>query len=328
MARGRSILDGSTACVLDVGLGDRFARNSKGDQMSTELQMDVATLHETIATLGRELGGDTRDATQALYAPFHPAIPPQRVIRDVAYGTHPRQRLDVHLPATTPEGALPVLVFVHGGGFVAGDKGGPGRPLHDNIGRFAVEHGCIGVTMNYRFAPEHAFPAGAHDVASAVAFVSGMISSHGGDPARIVVMGHSAGAAHVATCVASPEISSRAAGLCAAVLSSGIYDPAALVGEVNTAYYGVDPSAWPAMASREGLCSTTLPLMFLVAEFDPTDFHRQAVLVATDYVDVHGRLPNLVIGKGHNHFSSPAHYGTVDNELANQVASFIESVTR
>jgi triacylglycerol lipase len=154
-----------------------------------------------------------------------------------------------------------------------------------------------------------------------------MISDYGGDPTHIVAMGHSAGAAHVASCVASSELSGRATGLCAAVLSSGIYDPAALLGEVSTAYYGEDSSAWPAMASREGLCSTTLPLMFIVAEHDPADFHRQAVLVAKDYVDVHGHLPNLVIGQGHNHFSSPAHYGTVDDELASQVARFVASVT-
>jgi hypothetical protein len=55
---------------------------------------------------------------------------------------------------------LPVLVFVHGGGFVGGSKGGPGQALHDNIGRFAVEHGLIGATINYRFAPEFKFPSG------------------------------------------------------------------------------------------------------------------------------------------------------------------------
>jgi triacylglycerol lipase len=296
--------------------------------MSTGLNVDVAALHDTIATLGRSLGGETLEATRALYAPFHPDTPPQRVIRDLSYGTHERQVLDLHLPVTAPTTALPVLVFVHGGGFVGGDKGGPGRALHDNVGRFAVESGFVGATINYRFAPGHAFPAGAQDVAAAVAYLSGIVSEHGGDPTRIVAMGHSAGAAHVASCVADPEIATHASGLCAAVLSSGIYDPAALWGEVSTAYYGEDETAWPQMASRPGLCATSLPLMFIVAQHDPPDFHRQAVIVAHDYTEAHHHLPGFVIGIGHNHFSSPAHYGTVDDELSSQVARFVAEVTR
>lgn len=289
---------------------------------------EIDDLHAAIGRLGRSLGLETRDATQALYAPLHPAEPPQRVLRDLAYGWHPRQVLDLHLPTSVPAGSLPVLVFVHGGGFVAGDKGGPGRPLHDNIGRFAVEHGFIGATTNYRLAPEFTYPAGAEDVAAAVAFLSVEVASHGGDPTRIVVMGHSAGAAHVATCVATPELREGATGLCAAVLSSGIFDPAALRNEVSTAYYGQHADAWAGMASRPGLVECPLPLMFLVAEHDPADFHRQAALVLADYVEARGHLPMIAIGRGHNHFSSPAHYGTVDDELSSQVARFIEDATR
>jgi triacylglycerol lipase len=248
-------------------------------------------------------------------------------VRDLAYGPHPRNVLDLHLPSETAASPLPVLVFVHGGGFVAGDKGGPGQALHDNIGRFAVEHGLIGATINYRFAPEFKFPSGGEDVAAAVAFLSANVGSYGGDPQRIVAMGHSAGAAHVATCVATPEIASRAAGLCGAVLSSGIYDPVALWGSVSTEYYGDDATAWPAMASRPGLVATDLPFMLLVAEFDPPDFHRQAVLVASDFVEQHQQLPLLVRGEGHNHFSSPAHYGSADAAFSDEVARFITSVT-
>jgi triacylglycerol lipase len=295
--------------------------------MTLQHDVDVATLHATIATLGRSLGTETRDATRELYAPLHPLDPPQRILRDLAYGPHPRNVLDLHLPTEPPASALPVLVFVHGGGFVAGDKGGPGQALHDNIGRFAVEHGLVGATINYRFAPEFRFPSGGEDVASAIAFLAANVGAYGGDPERIMAMGHSAGAAHVATCVAEPEIAKRATGLCGAVLSSGIYDPTALWGEVSTAYYGDDATAWPQMASRPGLVATDLPFMLLVAEFDPPDFHRQAVLVAADFVERHQRLPLLVRGEGHNHFSSPAHYGTADAALSGEVERFIASIT-
>src|ERR1700722_408067 len=294
--------------------------------MTVQQDVDVARLHATIATLGRSLGTDTREATRALYEPLHPLDPPQQIVRDLAYGPHPRNVLDLHLPSGVPTAPLPVLVFVHGGGFVAGDKGGPGQALHDNIGRFAVEHGLIGATINYRFAPEFAFPSGGEDVASAVAFLATHVASYGGDPTRIVAMGHSAGAAHVATCVATPSIAARATGLCGAVLSSGIYDPTALWGAISTAYYGNDAAAWPGMASRPGLVATELPFMLLVAEFDPPDFHRQAVLVAYDFVEQREQLPLLVRGAGHHHFSSPAHYGSIDNEFSSEVARFIPSI--
>jgi acetyl esterase/lipase len=295
--------------------------------MTLQQDVDVARLHATIATLGRSLGADTREATRALYEPLHPLDPPQRIVRDLAYGPHPRNVLDLHLPAQASTSPLPVLVFVHGGGFVGGNKGGPGQALHDNIGRFAVEHSLIGATINYRFAPEFKFPSGGEDVAAAVAFLAENIASYGGDPARIVAMGHSAGAAHVATCVATPNIAAGATGLCGAVLSSGIYDPTALWGAVSTDYYGDDPAAWPEMASRPGLVASDKPFMLLVAEFDPPDFHRQAVLVASDFVEQHQQLPLFVLGEGHNHFSSPAHYGTVDNALSGAVARFIASIT-
>jgi len=295
--------------------------------MTLQQDVDVARLHATIATLGRSLGTDTREATRALYEPLHPFDPPQQIVRDLAYGPHPRNVLDLHLPAQASTSPLPVLVFVHGGWFVGGNKGGPGQALHDNIGRFAVEHGLIGATINYRFAPEFKFPSGGEDVAKAVAFLAANVASYGGDPARIVAMGHSAGAAHVATCVATPAIAARATGLCGAVLSSGIYDPSALWGEVSTAYYGNDAAAWPEMASRPGLVAGDLPFILLVAEFDPPDFHRQAILVASDFVEQHQRLPLLVRGDGHNHFSSPAHYGSVDNALSSEVARFVTSIT-
>ena len=296
--------------------------------MTSDSTAVVGTLRRSIATLGRSLGTDVRDATQGLYAPLHPSIPPQRVLRNLSYGAHERQVLDLHLPVSAADSLRPVLVFVHGGGFVGGDKGGPDRPLHDNIGRFAVENGFIGATINYRFAPEYTYPSGGEDVATAVAFLANTVAAHGGDPQRIVAMGHSAGAAHVATCVASEDLALRATGLRGAVLSSGIYDPAALWGGVSTSYYGEDESAWPRMASRGGLAKTSLPLMLIVARYDPPDFHRQAALVVAEYVEERHELPELVIGRGHNHFSSPAHYGTVDDELSTQVARFVTEITR
>ena len=103
-------------------------------------------------------------------------------------------------------------MFVHGGGFVGGDKHVPGTPMYDHIGAWAVRNGWVGVTITYRLAPEHTWPAGAQDVAAAVQWVRDNIASYGGDPSRIVLAGHSAGSVHVASYLAASRRSGHAGG--------------------------------------------------------------------------------------------------------------------
>ena len=96
----------------------------------------------------------------------------------------------------------PVLLFVHGGGFTGGDKKADDTPFYDNVGTWAVDNGMVGVNMTYRLAHEHQWPAGAEDIAAAIAWVKANIAAEGGDPRRLYLMGHSAGAAHAAAYVA------------------------------------------------------------------------------------------------------------------------------
>jgi predicted TIM-barrel fold metal-dependent hydrolase len=112
------------------------------------------------------------------------------------------------------------VVYVPGGGFVGGDKRLPDLPYYNHIGWWAVEHGMVAVTVNYRLAPGHPWPAGAEDVGAAVAWTRAHIADHGGDPARIVLLGHSAGATHIASFLAGHSADHVAA----AVMLSGIYD--------------------------------------------------------------------------------------------------------
>ena len=102
-------------------------------------------------------------------------------------------------------------MFVHGGGFIGGDKHVPGSPMYDHVGAWAVRNGWVGVTITYRLAPEHTWPSGAQDVAAAAAWVRDNIASYGGDPSRIVVAGHSAGCVHVASYLAGQEAGTAAA---------------------------------------------------------------------------------------------------------------------
>ncbi len=115
--------------------------------------------------------------------------------RDLVYGEHRRNRLDVwYLPDAGP--GAPVVLYLHGGAWTFGDKREQGRPmLHEFVAR-----GWVVVTPNYRLAPRDPWPAPMQDAVAALAWVKREIASHGGDPERVVVSGGSAGG-HLAALV-------------------------------------------------------------------------------------------------------------------------------
>lgn len=106
---------------------------------------------------------------------------------DLAYGKSTKQKLDVY-EATPRRDPAPVFIFLHGGGFREGDRrqyGFAARPLSPN--------GVVTVVASYRLLPDH-YPAQAHDTEAIVAWVHAHIRQYGGDPNRIYIGGHSAGA--------------------------------------------------------------------------------------------------------------------------------------
>jgi acetyl esterase/lipase len=140
-------------------------------------------------------------------------LPDNRIERNISYdqaGGFERS-LDLFLSG---EPNAPVLVFVHGGGWDSGDKDlRAGRlDVYGNIGRFYASRGITTAVINYRLQPKAAWRTQAEDVAHATAWVRDHIAERGGDPGRIVLMGHSAGA-HLASLVALNQGLQEAAGL-------------------------------------------------------------------------------------------------------------------
>jgi acetyl esterase/lipase len=117
-----------------------------------------------------------------------------RVRKDVAYGAHPRQVLDLYVPPDA-RGA-PVVIFAHGGALVDGHKDRTAE-IHANVCWFLTRHDIIGINLEYRLAPEVKYPAVTEDVADAVRWTRAHVAQHGGDPGCIFLFGHSAGALHV-----------------------------------------------------------------------------------------------------------------------------------
>ena len=182
--------------------------------------------------------------TAKLYTPLQETEPYQgiKVARDLKYGTDERHALDVFAPEPASAAPRAVLMYVHGGAFIGGNKRAPGSPFFDNIVLFAARSGFVGVNVTYRLAPQHRWPAGAEDVAAAVRWVGANIAAHGGDPGRVFLMGHSAGAVHAASYVAHPKFHGpRGIGLAGAILVSGLYDFSKFPpGPPEKAYFGDD----------------------------------------------------------------------------------------
>jgi acetyl esterase/lipase len=114
----------------------------------------------------------------------------RRIARDLAYGSDPRHRLDIWSPTRPAEkGAWPVLVFFYGGGWNSGERG-----LYAWAAQALAARGFLVVLPDYRLVPEVRFPAFVEDAAQATAFAGAIAERHGGDPSRLGVLGHSAGA--------------------------------------------------------------------------------------------------------------------------------------
>lgn len=113
---------------------------------------------------------------------------------DIAYGAVPRQKLDVYRPQGA--GPHPVIVFLYGGGWESGARG-PYRFVAESLTR----HGYVVVIPDYRVYPEARFPIFIEDAAQAVRWARDNVGQYDGDPARLFLMGHSAGA-HIAAMVA------------------------------------------------------------------------------------------------------------------------------
>jgi acetyl esterase/lipase len=112
--------------------------------------------------------------------------------RDVAYGPDPRQRLDVYRPSDPDREPATVVVFFYGGSWQAGFKAD-----YRFVAQALTSRGFVCVLPDYRIYPQVKFPAFVEDGAQAVRWTRDHVAEHGGDPRRIFLMGHSAGA-HIA----------------------------------------------------------------------------------------------------------------------------------
>lgn len=284
----------------------------------------MLTSHEAnvLADIGDALGPSTLAACTSLYREQQQAMAARypAVAVDLTYGPHERHRLDLYR-STTAADRRPILLFVHGGGFVHGDKGGPDSWMNANVGRMAADIGLVGAVMNYRLAPEHMWPAGSEDVASAIDWLRANGGDFGGDPDQIFVVGTSAGAIHLAGYLKLREAARDIRG---AILLSGLYGYTPL-DDRDTVYYGTS-AEYSQRAPGTAVAQTDIPLFVVCAERDPARFQTEFLALLEARCEAKGRMPRATIITGHNHYSLSMHLGSTDTRLKDEISSFIEEI--
>lgn len=250
-----------------------------------------------------------------------------RMLSALRYGDDPAETLDAYLPAQ-PQHA-PVLFMVHGGAWRLGDKGAPAVFLH-KVQRWAPQ-GVIVLSVNYPLLPHAAPRQQAQSLARALAFVQHQAPRWGGDPARLVLMGHSAGAHLIALLNADASLAHQAGAQAwrgAVALDSAALDVPAIMQRPHPRFYddafGAQPADWRALSPLHQQTAATPPIL-LVCSSRRADACAQAHAYADAAHALGARAQVLPQDLSHQEIN--AQLG-LDNAYTRQVEAFLRDISR
>lgn len=265
-------------------------------------------------------------ATRAAFDELRAKAPTDGVVvtRDRAYGSDPSNRLDVYKPRDALRG-LPVVIFIHGGAYVGGDKSD-----HANVTMWFARKGVLAINANYRLAPAAKWPAATDDVHAIVTWAKANVASFGGDPGRMFLVGHSAGSTHVATYVFNKSLHPAGGpGVVGAVLISGRYrlhyDPKDPNGENMRAYFGQDASAYADRSAithiRDGV---RIPVFTVIAEYENPGLDVVGAELLAGLCARDATCPRFTRLQKHNHGSEVYAFNTADEQLGREILEFMQ----
>ena len=248
-----------------------------------------------------------------------------KVTRNLRYGTHEKQGFDLYEPTTLVLIQSPILIFLHGGSFVAGDKA-----MYANVGFHFAKLGITTIVMTYRLAPEFKWPSGTHDLAAQIKWLRDNPDKiKSGDTSKIFLFGHSAGAQHVASYIFEEEYQIENDGVNGAILASGsVYDTNILNGDADPQYYdyfGYDASKYSSMSILNKLGGRKVPIFISSAEYDKPNFEYQANKILNALYERDRSLPMYKQLMDHNHLSEVFHFNTDDLLFGQEILKFINS---
>ncbi len=247
--------------------------------------------------------------------------------RNNKYGENDSNVLDVATADSGTSPSRPVLLFVTGESF-AGESGVPDvmAALQDQALCFATRNGMVGVKMSYRLAPKYAWPAGTQDVAAAISWVHENIDLFGGNPDEIVVIGYSAGAFHLASLLAHPELRDRDSDVAGAVLLSGIYHPSADANVSEKSYFGSDASKYAERSAFPGILNIDTPILLAWSALDPPRLVAQGEELKQRLCNSPTHCPHTKVMKSGNGLASAFGPNAPDGSLAEPIRELVREI--
>jgi len=258
-----------------------------------------------------------------------------RELRNVTYfqgqtADADKHRLDIYIPAG--KRTHPVLVFIHGGAWTRGDRDNV-FDVYRKLGHKLAARGILTVVPSYRLAPRHKYPAFMRDAARALAWVQRNIGNYGGDPGKIYLMGHSAGAQIAALLVCAPRFLIKAgadpARIAGVVGISGPYDIEYMekdVPELTREAFGGDRRTWRDASPATHVGHGRLPPFLIATGWrDPQALQHQA-RAFTKALRGAGTKVSTFEAAERNHFTIIIRLAEPGDPLGDAIVSFVKNV--
>jgi acetyl esterase/lipase len=270
-----------------------------------------------------------RDLVFAAYVPLLSRAPKSggEVVHDKAYGPYPRQVVDVYRASgERPGKRQPVVLFVHGGAFVRGEKDSNAE-IYSNVCHYFARHGCVAINDEYRLATDAPYPEGARDIARAVDWARTHAAEYGGDPERLFIVGHSAGGTHVASYAFDPALHGDLRGVRGVMLISARLRADNRPDNPNAhgvrAYWGADESLYDQRSPVTHAAASKLPMLIAVAEYENPYLDVYGAELLYRVAAARGRAPEFIRLAHHNHISIIAHVNTDEDFLGGRMRAFV-----
>ena len=252
-----------------------------------------------------------------------------RVVNDVDYissAEYPdkKDRLDVYTPANASK--APVIISIHGGGLRQGDKS-----QQTFVGQRFAANGYVTVVVNHRLSPGVMHPAHIEDVAAAVAWVKRNIAQHGGDPEKLFVIGHSAGAYLAALLVLDSRYLAAHAlkpmDIRGVVPVSAFFyvDRPGVAPDRPKDTWGTDAAVWKAASPGAYVTSRVPPMLLLYADGDADWRRQQQADFQADMKKAGASAVETRMITGRDHSSIWGRMKNANDETAAAIIAFIKA---
>jgi triacylglycerol lipase len=323
-------------------------------QLAAQVPPGIAAQNRALGTR-IDVPAAIRTYTPVEEQPPYPAAQ-ARITREIAYGDNPRYRLDVFAPPERGKQLRPVIIFATGGDFTRRIDLPGGAPFYDNVVLWAARHGLVGVNTDRRPLRGGSWQNGPEDMKAIIGWVHAHIADYGGDPNRVIFLGHAYGSTQLLSYLAHPQYwCCGGPGIIGATVISaplnlppatsppaapapgargsgagtraGVAAPAVGVTGRQPRLAGPNPLFDPQHSDLDGLSNIRIPIFIGAAQFEGEQ-QKQSERVLQQRLCALGHCPTYRLFKDHNHLSVMFSFNTPDASVSGPVLDWIARTAR